>query len=286
MDVEQKDWIKIAEALSSLTQLQQLEIANEDRGCNAVGPGPLPLLPVLARLPSLHTLMMDEVVVGQEQMCALLKLTQITCLELHGFSGLTSSRASADCSWRHLEVRVLDWVTAAYLPLHSLTHPLRLHKLVKDVDEPSAEVLAAAELNLCERNKAGLELDDDLCLSKDPTVDLLSEQYISHRTAQQPPHPSVASSSSHSGPITTLPSSSSSPEGHITPGGPGDSSGMGGQQGGSAAGGQALVQRLGRCVKVLRITVQGLGEARLSSVNLQALPVLFPKADIVFGEQR
>ncbi|KAJ9532070.1 hypothetical protein QJQ45_003749 [Haematococcus lacustris] len=51
-------------------------------------------------------------------------------------------------------------VVAAYLPLHSLTHPLRLHKLAKGIEEPSIEVLAAAELNLCERNKAGLEVED------------------------------------------------------------------------------------------------------------------------------
>ncbi|GFH19229.1 hypothetical protein HaLaN_16143 [Haematococcus lacustris] len=126
------------------------------------------------------------------------KVNEITSLEVYGFSGLTSSRASADCSWRQLEVRVLDWVTAAYLPLHSLTYPLRLHKLVKGIKEPSIEVLAAAELNLCERNKAGLVLDEDedLCLSK-ATVDLLTEQYLSHsrRTAEQPTQPTVASSS-------------------------------------------------------------------------------------------
>ncbi|GFH29527.1 hypothetical protein HaLaN_28204 [Haematococcus lacustris] len=138
----------------------------------------------------LHTLEVDQCVVGQEQLDALLELTQITCLKVQGFSGLTSSRASADCSWRQLEAFFLDWVSAAYLPLHSLTHPLRLNTLakgieVKDIEELSVEVLAAAELNLCERNKAGLVLDGnlvhkDLVLSK-ATVDLLTEQYLNHR---------------------------------------------------------------------------------------------------------
>ncbi|KAJ9532555.1 hypothetical protein QJQ45_010639 [Haematococcus lacustris] len=194
------------------------------------------------------------------------------------FSGLTSSRASAACSWRQLEVDCMYWVTAAYLPLHSLTHPLHLTHLVRDIEEPTIEVLAAAELNLCERNKAGLELDDCMCLSK-ATVDLLTEQYLTHsrRAAQQPTHPTVASSS-HSGPSTSLPSSSS-PEGHITPGGPG-SSGLGGQQG-SAAGAQPLMQRLGCYVETLLITLQD-PEELLSLDTQQAFAVLFPVAEIEF----
>ncbi|KAJ9532568.1 hypothetical protein QJQ45_010691 [Haematococcus lacustris] len=197
------------------------------------GPGPMALLPALAHLPSLHTLVMEGYVEGQQQLHALLARTQITHLELYGFRGLTSSRASADCSWRRLKVWRLDWVSAAYLPLHSLTHPLRLRQLVKDTGEPSVEVLAAAELNLCVHNKAGLVLDKGMYLSN-ATVNLLTEQYLSHshRTAQQPTHPTVASSS-HSGPSTSLASSSIS-------------AGQRGHQWGvTAAGGQALMQRLG-----------------------------------------
>ncbi|GFH19227.1 hypothetical protein HaLaN_16141 [Haematococcus lacustris] len=100
----------------------------------------------------LHTLVVDELVVGQEQLDALLDLTQITRLELH--------------------------------------------ELVEDMkgfslgDEVGEVMLAAAELNLCERNKAGLVLNGNLCLSQ-ATVDLLTEQYLSHsrRTAQQPLQP-------------------------------------------------------------------------------------------------
>ncbi|KAJ9533232.1 hypothetical protein QJQ45_018336 [Haematococcus lacustris] len=286
VDVEQEDWVRLAAAVSSLTQLQQLKLVDEDRDCSFTGLGPMSLLPALAHLPSLHILVVDDIMVGQAQLDALLALTQITRLELYGFSGLTTSRASADCSWRQLKVRVLDWVTAAYLPLHSLTHPLHLVRLEKLGEEPTIEVLAAAELNLCERNKAGLVLDEGMYLSK-ATVDLLTEQHLSHsrRTAHQPPHPSVASSSSHSGPSTSL-ASSSSPEGHITPGGPGSSTEMEGKQGVSAAGDQSLMQRLGQYVEVLYVMVWGLGQARLSTANRQALAVLFPTAEVGFDQQR
>ncbi|KAJ9532163.1 hypothetical protein QJQ45_003926 [Haematococcus lacustris] len=262
------DWVRLAAAVSSLTQLQQLRLTDAYRAWHKGGPGPMALLSALAHLPSLHTLEVDEYLVGQDQLDALLALTQITRLELFEFTCLTSSRASAACSWRQLDVKILDWVTATFLPLHSLTHPLHLTRLVGDIEEPSVEVPAAAELNLCERNKAGLARNVSLCLSK-ATVELLTEQYLTHscRAAQQPPHPSVPSSSS--------------PEGHITPGGPGSSTGQGGQQG-SAAEAQPLMQRLGRHVKELRITTQG--EALLSPANQQALPVLFPSAAIKFSQ--
>ncbi|KAJ9533993.1 hypothetical protein QJQ45_027097 [Haematococcus lacustris] len=243
------DWVRVAAAVSSLTQLQQLTLFDEDKEFDSQKPDFMALLSALAHLPSLHTLEMNEQVVGQEQLDALLALTQITCLSIMKFSGLTSSRASAACSWRQLEVQWMDWDSAAYLPLHSLTHPLHLFLLVgslQAIEKPSIELLAAAELNLCERNKAGLVLDRELLLSK-ATVDLLTEQYLTHSrpTAQQPPHPTVASSSSHSGPSTSL-ASNSSPEGHIMPGGPGSTTGEGFLQGVPAAGGQALMQRLGR----------------------------------------
>ncbi|KAJ9532173.1 hypothetical protein QJQ45_003914 [Haematococcus lacustris] len=295
MDVVERDWVRLAAAVRSLTQLRELRFFGGNRDPNATGPGLMALLPALAHLPSLHTLVINNIVVGQEQLDALLALTHITRLEVHAFSGLTSSRASAACSWRQLTVWVLDWDSAAYLPLHSLTHPLWVQELVKGIEELRIEVLAAAEHNLCESNKAGLVLDGNLWLSR-ATVDLLTEQYLSHsrRTAQQPTQPTVASSS-HSGPSTSLPSSShsgactslssSSLVGCITPGGQGISIGPGGLQGVSSAGGQALMQRLGRCVKVLHIEVQGLVCTYLTSNERQALAVLFPTATIGFDQQ-
>ncbi|KAJ9532172.1 hypothetical protein QJQ45_003916 [Haematococcus lacustris] len=277
------DWVTLAVAVSSLTQLRHLQLNMKKPDIVRSSSEPLPLLQALAHLPSLHTLAMDHYVLGQEQLDTLLALTQITRLRLLTFTGLTSSRASADCSWRWLSLGRLDWVTAAYLPLHSLTHPMRLHQLVKDtVEDPTAEVLAAAELNLCVSNKAGLVLYGGMYLSK-ATVNQLTYLYLTHsrRTAQQPLQPTVASSS-HSGPSTSL-ASSGSPKGHITPGGPGGNIGLGVQQGGLAAAGvQALMQRLGRCVKVLYIDVRGLSGLILSEANQQALFFLFPKADIRF----
>ncbi|KAJ9532207.1 hypothetical protein QJQ45_003890 [Haematococcus lacustris] len=362
-DLDRRQWSTLARAVSSLTQLQQLRLS-----CGDSAPDATRLLQALAHLPSLHTLVLGYYVVGHRQLDALLALTQITRLEVFDYSRLSSSRASAACSWRQLIVWQLDWVTAAHLPLHSLTHPLCLQQLGPDVDELTIEVLAAAELNLCEHNEAGLALNVSLCLSK-ATMDLLTEQYLSRsHTAHHLSHPTVASSShswpstslassshsgpstslassshsgpstslassshsgpstslassnhsgpstslassshsgpstslassSHSGPSTSLASSShsgpstslassSSPEGHITPGGPGSSTGQGVQQGVSAAGGQALMQRLGRYVKAVEITGQGRSEARLSSANWQALAVLFPNAEIVFAKRR
>ncbi|KAJ9532197.1 hypothetical protein QJQ45_003933 [Haematococcus lacustris] len=156
------DWVRTAAAVSSLTQLQQLTLLGvEYRELFALEPGLIALLQELAHLPRLHTLVLGECVVGQEQLDALLELTQITSLEVQGFSGLTSSQASADCSWRRLKVFELAWVTAAHLPLHSLTHPLQLFRLavgipqlnevVEGTKNPSKEVLAAAEHNLCEQ---------------------------------------------------------------------------------------------------------------------------------------
>ncbi|KAJ9532584.1 hypothetical protein QJQ45_010681 [Haematococcus lacustris] len=301
----QWDWARMAEIVSSLTQLQQLRLFDEwSEGCTTWS-GYMALLPALAHLPSLQTLEMDDAAVGQEELDAFLALTQITSLKFSEFYGLTSSRASTPCSWRQLEVHRMDWVTAAFLPLHSLTHPLHLDQLVgnmmedfalgnmmeafglgnmmEDIEEPSIELLAAAELNLCESNKAGLVLDDCMFLSK-ATLDLLTEQYLTHsrHTAQQPTHPSVASSSSYTGPSTSL-ASSSSPEGHITPGVQGSSSGVGGQQGVLAAGGQVLMQRLSHCVKAVYIRVPGPGEKHMSQANQQALAVLFPTAYIGFS---
>ncbi|GFH10485.1 hypothetical protein HaLaN_05806 [Haematococcus lacustris] len=81
----------------------------------------------------------------------------LSSLAVYSIGCLVFSRVSAACSWRQLEVEEMDWLSAAHLPLHSLTHPLQLAQL-GGVGPVGAEVLAAAELNLCERHKAGLEV--------------------------------------------------------------------------------------------------------------------------------
>ncbi|KAJ9533224.1 hypothetical protein QJQ45_018346 [Haematococcus lacustris] len=230
----------LAAAVHSLTNLQHLRLTMKGTDASL-----RLLLSALAQLPSLHTLELPETDVGQEALDQLLALTQVTFLCVRRFKDIALSRTTPACSWRRLELGVwgLDWVTAAHLPLHSLTHPLQVSQLGGSV-EVGVEVLAAAELNLCERNKAGLEVEDmPLSLAG---VELLTELYLSH---------CHLASSSHSGPSTStsLPSGSS-PEGHITPGEAGSGRGLGGQQG-PAAGGQALMQRLGPYVNKVTITL-------------------------------
>ncbi|KAJ9505848.1 hypothetical protein QJQ45_010646 [Haematococcus lacustris] len=232
----------LAAAVHSLTNLQHLRLTMKGTDASL-----RLLLSALAQLPSLHTLELPETDVGQEALDQLLALTQATFLHVRRFKDIALSRTTAACSWRRLELGQggwdLDWATAAHLPLHSLTHPLQVSRLGGS-EEVGVEVLAAAELNLCERNKAGLEVEDmPLSLAG---VELLTELYLSHCHLD---------SSSHSGPSTSLPSTSTSPEGHITPGEAGSGSGQGGQQGGSAAGGHAIMQRLGPCVNKVTITL-------------------------------
>ncbi|KAJ9505843.1 hypothetical protein QJQ45_010641 [Haematococcus lacustris] len=279
----------LAEAISALTCLEWLCLAT-DKSDEPIST----LLPVLAQMPSLHTLILEgRDVEGDVQLDALLAATQITHLQVHSFSGLTLSKATAACSWRRLEIdgEVMDWVTAASLPLHNLNHPLYLRRLGQS-GVVGVEVLAAAELNLCERNKAGLVVQ--LMVMDKALVGLLTEQYLSHRhAAQKPPHPTEPSSN-HSGPSTSL-ASSISPKGHVTQGGPGSSSGQGGQPG-AAAGRLPLMQRLGQCVNSVCIVTRG--EARyhdpyisrvhlsLAPSSLQALAALFPKAHLHICQAR
>ncbi|KAL6757213.1 CobW/HypB/UreG, nucleotide-binding domain-containing protein [Haematococcus lacustris] len=134
-----------------------------------------PLVPVLASLPSLHTLLLLQDTVHGDQVDVLLAATQITHLQVYSIGCLIFSRVSAACSWRQLEVEEMDWLSAAHLPLHSLTHPLQL-ALLGGIDSAGAEVLAAAELNLCGRHKAGLEVED-MWLGRG-SFDLLTKQHV------------------------------------------------------------------------------------------------------------
>ncbi|KAL6759979.1 hypothetical protein V8C86DRAFT_3090550 [Haematococcus lacustris] len=257
----------LAAAVGVLTCLQSLELDFTDGSYGDLVQG---LLPALAKLPSLHTLLLPQAEVMVEDVTELLALTQITRLQAHRlmYLGFTNCTSGTSCSWRQLELYDMDWDTAAKAPLHGLTHPLHLTELGVDHEEynqaqiedkeTTAEewrfrLMAAAEHNLCECNKAGLEVELMYLYKAD--MDMLTEQYLSHNhsrpDAQQPPRPTTASSS-HSGPTTSTTSlpSSSGLDGPVTTGGAGSSAGHGGQQpGGSAAGGQAIMQRLGPCVK-------------------------------------
>ncbi|KAJ9532916.1 hypothetical protein QJQ45_011000 [Haematococcus lacustris] len=156
----------LAAAVGSLTCLQSLEL-----GINGVEAGYwflTLLVPVLASLPSLHTLLLLQDTVHGDQVDVLLAATQITHLQVYSI-GCLVSRVQGVSS-------------------------LQLEAAGGARDSVGAEVLAAADLNLCERNKAGLEVKD-LWLVRG-SFDLLTAQYVSRSrpAAQQPPKPTVASS--------------------------------------------------------------------------------------------
>ncbi|GFH29554.1 hypothetical protein HaLaN_28237, partial [Haematococcus lacustris] len=71
----------------------------------------------------------------------------LTNIQLYSINGLTSSRADVPCSWQRLELTASTWsipaTTAAYLPLHSLTHPLLLSTLEINSQNSTALVTAA-----------------------------------------------------------------------------------------------------------------------------------------------
>ncbi|KAJ9517186.1 hypothetical protein QJQ45_009064 [Haematococcus lacustris] len=124
----------VIEALATLRpppQLRVLELDGPDRQFDLGQPELQQLLQVL---PNLQELLMPHVVVsGTQTLDALLAATQLTRLSVQAFTGVTESRVRAKCSWRLLElcwgnkkINCLDWVSAAHLPLHSLTQPLAL----------------------------------------------------------------------------------------------------------------------------------------------------------------
>ncbi|KAJ9514253.1 hypothetical protein QJQ45_012238 [Haematococcus lacustris] len=125
---------------------------------------------LLTSLPSLNTLDLPRVaVVGQEQVDTLLAATQITRLRLWDISGMTASRASTACSWQQLCFKDelegsfvfkkgIGWSSAAYLPLHSLTHPLHIWRLDLNGDTDE-QLVAAAERNLCVSSRSGVVVE-------------------------------------------------------------------------------------------------------------------------------
>ncbi|KAJ9522413.1 hypothetical protein QJQ45_008306 [Haematococcus lacustris] len=121
--------------------------------------------------------MSRAIVSGEEELDALLAATQITAMQLGSVVELGSSRATAPCTWQRLQLtNCINSATAAYLPLHSLTHSLLLGGLVVEMAENGDEgivvemaedptrVAAAAVHNLTQASKvpvriALLELD-------------------------------------------------------------------------------------------------------------------------------
>lgn len=161
LDIQDAHWMRpcvvgpLAPAITMLTALQTLCVTM--KVLQPVGP----LLLVLPSMPSLHTLALGVGrVEGDAEVRALLAATQITALSVHSFSTITIEHATAPCSWRRLQLQagVEDWVTAASLPLHALSHSLSLSRLGAP-GVVGVETLLLAEHNLCQRNTAGVRVE-------------------------------------------------------------------------------------------------------------------------------
>ncbi|KAJ9533937.1 hypothetical protein QJQ45_027033, partial [Haematococcus lacustris] len=132
------DIYRSALGLKTLSQLKVLTVCN----LNCLWG----LIEDLRALPQLHTLQLAETTLRcTYELDILLAATQLTSIQLASVQGLTSSRASAPCSWQRLELTgSIDCTSAAHLPLHSLTQPLVLGELCCSVDLVTTPEAAAA----------------------------------------------------------------------------------------------------------------------------------------------
>ncbi|KAL6759475.1 hypothetical protein V8C86DRAFT_2572986 [Haematococcus lacustris] len=96
----------------------------------------------------LHTLQLPWSVVEEDFIDQLLAITQITSLMLGSIADLDRARADVPCSWQRLELTRLNYATAKYLPLHSLTQPLILAVLDIEINAAFSPVVEAANHNL------------------------------------------------------------------------------------------------------------------------------------------
>ncbi|KAJ9532476.1 hypothetical protein QJQ45_010504 [Haematococcus lacustris] len=104
---------------------------------------------LLQALPQLHTLQLPGATVQDQHLDTLLAATQITSVQFGIVHGLDVPRADAPCSWQQLQVtRTMDCISAACLPLHSLTQPLNVKCLCIGEDDVSGANTAAAVLTL------------------------------------------------------------------------------------------------------------------------------------------
>ncbi|KAJ9514162.1 hypothetical protein QJQ45_002268 [Haematococcus lacustris] len=99
-------------------------------------------------LPKLHTLQLPMSSVEEDFIDKLLAITQITSLMLGSIANLDRSRADVPCSWQRLELTRLDYTTAKYLPLHSLTQPLMLYALDIEINAAFSPEVEAADHDL------------------------------------------------------------------------------------------------------------------------------------------
>ncbi|KAJ9533512.1 hypothetical protein QJQ45_026594 [Haematococcus lacustris] len=158
-------------ALQPLAQLQVLTISNLWY---------LELLSgLLQALPQLHTLQLpDAKLCSLEDLDALLAATQLTSIQLNSLDGLPYSCADAPCSWQRLELTgCVDCISAAHLPLHSLTQPLMLGALSLRIDEgDDCDLVAAAVHNLTQACSVPVRIVDLWLYMSE--VDMAAEQQV------------------------------------------------------------------------------------------------------------
>ncbi|KAL6759225.1 hypothetical protein V8C86DRAFT_3092085 [Haematococcus lacustris] len=155
--------VKMPEPLPVPTPQQSIE-SNSDLGFKVVGELDLSNLTQLVQsLPSLHSLRIPWLRICDGYLEPLLAVTQLTHIKLLFQSQLNYSYDDAACSWRHLEwedylsgPEVLE--TLAYLPLHSLTHPLHIPELVVDADQDDLYLATTAVESLASRCKVPVSI--------------------------------------------------------------------------------------------------------------------------------
>ncbi|KAL6744941.1 hypothetical protein V8C86DRAFT_3125628 [Haematococcus lacustris] len=115
-------------------------------------------LPQLVQcLPSLHSLHLPPLHLRDQDMGPLLAITQLTHILPLFQSQLSRSYAHAACGWRHLDRQgivgpeLLE--TLAYLPLHSLTHPLHIPELLVDAKQDDLDLATAVMDNVASQCK-------------------------------------------------------------------------------------------------------------------------------------
>ncbi|KAL6756309.1 hypothetical protein V8C86DRAFT_3136667 [Haematococcus lacustris] len=156
------------EALASLQQLQVLIIS--DLFC-VDG-----LAELLQALPQLCTLQLPDIrVTCEEQLDESLAATQLMSIQLGKVWRLETSRADAPCSWQRLEVDLIGATSVAYLPLHSLTQPLVLGRLIVDLHPWPRLDMAAVIHNLTHACKVPV-IVKKLRMRKGDTPEALQDQ--------------------------------------------------------------------------------------------------------------
>ncbi|KAJ9530993.1 hypothetical protein QJQ45_001006 [Haematococcus lacustris] len=156
--------------LQPLTQLQVLTVSDVWYLWRLPG--------LLQALPQLHTLQLpDTVVLGHDELDALLAATQLTSIKLKSLQRLTSACADVPCSWQQLELTgSIDCSSAAHLPLHILTQPLVLGRLAIHIGSDKLSLVAAAVHNLTQACSVPVRIKELWLTMSD--VDMAAKQQI------------------------------------------------------------------------------------------------------------